>query len=202
MSKILTIILSFLFCLTLNSCSEEKRATATVSGTKADTYKTWHDVCLAGNVDEIDTQIAKFESRLKTNPNDHLARVYLGSAQALRAKHSSWPLTKLNYLRKGEKNFDSAVKQAPKDARVRMVRAIAGYKVPKRFNRRPTSLKDFEFLIPITKEPKGRLKKNERQVVLYYASLAYAEDGRDSAASLKKLCHQLDPKSKYGQLTK
>jgi hypothetical protein len=205
MKKLFIIISSLLFCLTVTSCSEEKVAETpkvNAKGSKADTYKNWHDVCLKGKVDDIDKQIAKFEARLKEDPNDNLAKVYLGSSQALKAKYSKWPLTKLKCLREGEKSLDSAVEQAPDDARVRMVRAIAGYKVPKRFERRPTSLLDFEYLIPIAKDPKGRLKKNECQVILYYAHLAYGEDGRDSAERLKKLCHNLDPNSTYGELTK
>ena len=88
------------------------------------------------------------------------------------------------------------------DPRVRMVRAIGYYQVPKKFGMRAVSIKDFEFLVPIAKDPKGQLKLEERQVILYYASLAYAEEGKAGAGELKALCHKLDPASKLGQLTK
>lgn len=166
------------------------------------TYKTWHDVCLGGDTGKIDTQIKKFEAQLAKDPNDHLAQAFLGSACALRAKAGSWPPTKLKFLKLGKQHLDSAVAAAPDDARVRMIRAIAYYKVPERFDVRPTSLKDFELLIPIAKNPKGRLKPNEQQAILYYAHLAYQEDARPGAAELKASCHKLAPDSHYGKLTR
>lgn len=195
---------SLLFILTSTSYSQKTWTVAAgneAQATKAETYKKWHDVCLKGKVEDIDKQIEKFENQISNDGKDSLAKVYLGSAQALRAKYSYWGLTKLNYLRSAEKTLDAAVKQSPNDARVRMVRAIAGYKVPVKFKRRPTALKDFEFLVPIVKNPRGRLKNNERQVILYYGYLAYKEDGRNSADELKNLCHKIAPNSKYGRLT-
>ncbi len=167
-----------------------------------ETYRKWHDVCLGGDTDRIDTQIRKFETQITNNPADHLAQAFLGSACALRAKAGCWPPSKLKFLKLGKQHLDSAVAAAPADARVRMVRAIAYYKVPERFGVRPTALKDFELLIPIAKNPEGRLKTNERQAILYYAHLAYQNDGRPGAAALKTSCHQLAPDSSYGKLTR
>jgi hypothetical protein len=169
---------------------------------KAETYLSWHDRCLKGDADEIDVQIGRFEVQLAADKGDQLARVYLGSACALRAKASFWGPTKLRYLKRGRALMDAAVTGAPKDPRVRMVRAIGYYKVPERFGTRPVSVKDFEFLVPIAREPKGRLENNERQVILFYAAKCFEEEGKGGAAGLRKLCHQIDPKSQYGKLTK
>jgi hypothetical protein len=177
-------------------------AYAASDAASAQTYTKWHDVCLGGDTDEIDTQIKKFEAQLAKNPNDHLAEAFLGSACALRAKAGSWPPTKLKFLKLGKQHLDAAVAAAPDDARVRMVRAIAYYKVPERFGVRPTSLKDFEILIPIAKNPKGRLTTNEQQAILYHGHLAYHEDARPGAAELKTSCHKLAPDSSYGKLTR
>jgi len=162
----------------------------------------WHDQCMTEDTEQIDEQIAKFEGRIAADGKDQLARAYLGSACALRAKASFWGPTKLKYLNRGKAHLEAAVAGAPTDPRVRMVRAIGYYKVPERFGTRPTSVRDFEFLIPMAKEGKGGLKVNERQVILYYASLVFAEEGKAGVEELRKVCHGLDPESRYGVLTR
>ena len=170
--------------------------------TTPELYKRWHDVCLAGDTKQIDVQIGKYEVRLARNPKDQLARAYLGSACALRAKHSFWGPTKAKFLKRGRGLLDAAVSGAPDDARVRMVRAIGYYKVPKRFGVRPVAINDFKRLIPTAKRPGGKLTTREFQAVLYYAFLTFSEEGEPGAGELRKFCHRLDPKSDYGKLTK
>lgn len=162
----------------------------------------WHDECLQGNTKKIAQQIKKFEAELAIDPANSLARAYLGSSYALKAKHSFFPPTKLSSLKKGKALMEAAVEASPTKPRVRMVRAIAYYKVPKQFDTRPTSISDFEKLLNEAKSPKSTLKANEKQVILYYASLAFAEDHHKSANEAKKLCHEIDPNSEYGKLTK
>lgn len=162
-------------------------------------YRKWHDVCLSGGVEAIDGQIKKFEGRLRKNPKDFLAQAFMGSACALRAKAGFWGPTKLKFLKRGEKLMNSAVAAAPTDPRVRMVRAIAYYRIPKRFKKRATSVADFKHLMLIAKDPAGGLEKEERQVILYYASLAFAEEGMASAKELRALCRKIDPNSVYGK---
>ena len=170
--------------------------------TKPEMYKRWHDVCMAGDTDQIDVQISQYEARLAKDPEDYLAMVYLGSACALRSKHSFWGPTKLKFLERGRALMDTAVKSAPDQPRVSMVRAIGYYKVPKRFGLRPAAIKDFQRLMPTVKDPRGKLTTRECQAISYYAFLTYSEEGQPGAAELKKLCHGLDPKSDYGKLTK
>jgi len=160
----------------------------------------WHDVCLAGNAKQIDAQIEKFEQHLNSNSKDYLAQVYLGGAYALRSKASFWGPTKLSYLKRAGEMMDSAVAAAPSDARVRMVNAIGSYRIPVKFKRRPIAVRDFKILVPIAKSNSGELSVRERQAVLYYASLTFAEEGINGALELKNLCHNLDSKSKYGKL--
>lgn len=165
-------------------------------------YKEWHDVCLAGDTDQIDAQILKYEAKLAANAKDQLARAYLGSACALRAKSSFWGPTKLKFLNRGRACLDDAVAGAPNDPRVRMVRAIGYFRVPKMFNMRSISIDDFKKIIPVTRDKKSDLKPNERQVILYYAHLAFSEEAEPGAAELKAECHRIAPDSYYGKLTK
>lgn len=165
-------------------------------------YLKWHSACLEGDKKQIDTQIAKFEKRIAADPSDFLAKAYLGSALALRSRETFWGPQKLDFLKKGQAKLDGAVKSAPSDPRVRMVRAIGYYRIPKKFGVRATSLADFKIITPVAKSGGGGLKNNERQAILYYAWLANKEAGNSSAASLKKACHEIDPSSSYGKRTK
>lgn len=174
----------------------------TSSASQNITYLEWHNSCLKGDTKIIDAQIEKFESRLSRSPDDRLAQAYLGSAYALRAKHSSWPLTKLKFLNKGKATMDTAVESSPNDPRVSMVRAIAYYKVPKFLNCRATSIADFKRIAPIAVKEPSPLETAERQAILYYAYLAYKEEGIKEAEHMRLNCYQLCPASKYGALTK
>ena len=164
-------------------------------------YRGWHDVCLQGNVKQIDVQIAKFEQQLANNPKDSLAKAFVGSACALRAKHGKWGPSKLKFLKRGRKLMEEAVTASPSDARVRMVRAIAYSKIPKRFGVRDIAVKDFQALLPATKKGDS-LTKSERQAILYYAALTYREEGLTGAEELMNRCRKLDPHSKYGRVAK
>ncbi len=165
------------------------------------TYLAWHNQCLTGDLKEINTQIQKFETAIAAKPNDHLAQAYLGSAYALRAKASFWPGTKLSNLKKGKKLMDTAITSAPSNPRVRMVRAIAYSKAPKRFKLRPTSISDFETLLPVVSTSHSSLSTNERQAILYYTYLTFKAEHHADTAKVKKLCHQINPNSKYGKFT-
>ena len=81
--------------------------------TKPEMYKRWHDACLEGDTGKIDEQIAHYEARLAEDPEDYLAMAYLGSACALRSKHSFWGPTKLKFLKRGQAHMNTAVRSAP-----------------------------------------------------------------------------------------
>ncbi|MFC5051117.1 hypothetical protein ACFPK9_10925 [Rubritalea spongiae] len=200
--SILTISVSTLI-VPLSAATETHQLVSTPqSANKNSTYLNWHNLCLNADTDTIDTQIKKFESQIAIHPNDNLAKAYLGSAYALRAKSSTWWLTKLKYLNKGKATMNAAIAAAPNDPRVRMVRAIAYYKVPKRFDLRPTSISDFKQIIPVALKNASPLAINERQAILYYAYLAYEDENLKGAETFKQACYKLNSSSKYGKLTR
>lgn len=211
--KTSSLLLLALIYLCASACSKEKAPSETTTESTTSTtnqsnlpkhqlYHQWHNQCLSGDKATIDRQITKFQEVLAKQADDHLARAYLGSAYALRAKVSFWGPTKLNYLNRGKEALNTAVKAAPKDLRVRMVRAIGYYKVPKKFKTRATSVSDFEFLMKQVTLKSCPLQINEKQAILYYAYLTFTEEHHRNAAEAKKRCHQLAPDSKYGKLTR
>ncbi|MBC2594456.1 hypothetical protein H5P28_09320 [Ruficoccus amylovorans] len=164
-------------------------------------YRTWHEAALHGDVDEIDVSIENFEEQLQLSPDDPLAKAYLGSVCALRAKESFWGMTKLEYLERADQLMSKAIAEAPDNPRIRMIRAISLYKLPERFDKRPVALADFQQLVPIARAGESDLTLRERQAILYYASLSYADANLPGAGQLKADCHSLSPDSEYGKLT-
>ena len=65
-----------------------------------------------------ETMIALLSNR--TESNVHLA--YLGACQAIRAKHVKGVWSKLNTFNKGRRNIEQAVKMAPGNIEIRMIR--------------------------------------------------------------------------------
>jgi len=171
------------------------------TATEADLYQSWHSRCLGGDLEIIDQQMRKFEERIAKDSSDDLARAYLGSAHTLKAKYTTWPGTKLSNLKRGKQLLNSAVNRSPENLRVRMVRAIACYKVPKRFKVREIAVKDFQKIIEPAKKGSG-LSEGERQVILYYAYLTWQEEKLKGAESLKQACLSINQSSKYAKLLK
>ncbi len=61
---------------------------------------------------------------------DALILAYLGSAEALRAKHAFNPINKLSYLKQGSKTLATAVNTAPNNIEVRFLRFSLEHYVP------------------------------------------------------------------------
>ncbi|MEP4076962.1 hypothetical protein [Haloferula sp.] len=177
--------------------------TIAVRADRVNDYHEWQQACVnAKDAKVIDGYIARFQSRVDADPKDHLAKVNLGSAYTLRSAESFWGPKKLEYLKKGGKIMDEAVAAAPKDVRVRFLRATNAYRVPKRFGRRPVAVADFQILMPVAIKGGHGLKMNERQAILFYAWRTFQEEGRVADAAKAKVgCHRLDKGSWYGKET-
>src|SRR5512135_3791458 len=63
-----------------------------------------------------------FKRLLAIDPNNAMARVMYGSVLTMKARDALWPLTQLNYVKAGNRQMDTAVQLAPKDAQVRFAR--------------------------------------------------------------------------------
>ncbi|TAF43687.1 MAG: hypothetical protein EAZ51_06805 [Sphingobacteriales bacterium] len=98
-------------------------------------------VCLAYDIDKIRLDyIAAVNSSKKTNilynelkaiaQPDALILAYLGSAEALRAKHAFNPINKLAYLKQGSITLAKAVETDPNNIEVRFLRFSLEHYVP------------------------------------------------------------------------
>jgi hypothetical protein len=101
---------------------------------------------LAGDRAAVEQCIAKLETIIKTQPNNQLARVYLGSAFTLRSRDLGFGPKKLETLKRGLAMMDEAVAAAPEEPKVRLARALTTSSLPGIFGRRASSRKDFALL--------------------------------------------------------
>src|SRR4030095_15268324 len=79
---------------------------------------------LRGDEQAVVDCISALEAKLAIQPNDQLARVYLGSAWTLRSRALPIGPGKLSALRRGISLMDEAAGAAPNNADVLLLRAV------------------------------------------------------------------------------
>jgi hypothetical protein len=151
---------------------------------------------LAGDKHAVDECIAKLEDRLKDEPGNQLARVYLGSAYTLRSRDLGFGPAKLTTLRHGLALMDEAVAATPNDAHVRLLRALTTQALPSFFGRRKSAQGDFEALVAMLSKEPNILSTADQQRVYYHAGVAAQQSG--NAARTRELWknasrHPVDP---------
>jgi tetratricopeptide (TPR) repeat protein len=151
---------------------------------------------LAGDKHAVDECIAKLEDRLKIEPRNQLARVYLGSAYTLRSRDLGFSAAKLTALRLGLALMDQAVTAAPNDAHIRLLRALTTQALPSLLGRRKSAQDDFEALAAMLSKEPDKLSAADQQTVYYNAGIAAQQSG--NAARARELWknasrHPVDP---------
>jgi len=91
---------------------------------------------LRGDEQAVIDCISALEAKVAIQPNDHLARVYLGSAWTLRSRDLPIGPGKLSALRNGIALMDEAAAAAPNDADVLLLRAVTTEALPGFLGRR------------------------------------------------------------------
>lgn len=151
---------------------------------------------LQGDKAAVEQCITKLEQTLKTEPQNQLARVYLGSAYTLRSRDLGFGPKKLQVLRQGVAVMDEAVAAVPSDAKVRLARALTTSALPAILGYRAASRKDFELLAAAAEHNPASFEESDLQIVFYNAGLAAKENGnRARAVALwqQGLRHPADP---------
>jgi hypothetical protein len=120
---------------------------------------------LAGDKTAVEQCIAKLETVLKTQPNNQLARVYLGSAFTLRSRDLGFGPKKLESLKRGLAMMDEAVAAAPEEPKVRLARALTTSALPVIFGRRASSRKDFALLDESARRTPEKFDEAELQII-------------------------------------
>ncbi len=139
---------------------------------------------LAGDAAAVEQCIGKLERVLQTEPQNQLARVYLGSAYTLRSRDLGFGPNKLQTLKQGLAVMDEAVAAAPQEPKVRLARALTTSALPAIFGRAGSARKDFEQLAEMAEANATKFDEGDLQIVFYNAGLAAKKAGDPGRATV------------------
>lgn len=133
---------------------------------------TLHDRGAEGDKQAVRDCVAKLEKMVKSEPDNQLARVYLGSALTLLSRDLLPGPGKLEALKRGGQLMDAAVAAEPANLRVRLVRAINNLKLPRIFGRRKMAYDDFALLVRAARGGQSGLSEPELQAIYFFGGEA------------------------------
>ena len=137
---------------------------------------------LAGDKEAVEQCIVRLEAAIKSQPDDQLARVYLGSAYTLRSRDMGFGPKKLKVLRQGVAVMDEAVAAAPSDPKIRLARALTTSALPGILGYAAASRKDFVELADLADRTPEKFEKGDLQIIYYQAGLAAKKSGQKERA--------------------
>ena len=120
---------------------------------------------VSGDVAAVEECIEKLEAIVTNQPNNQLARVYLGSSYTLRSRDLGFGPKKLEALKRGLAMMDEAVAAAPEEPKVRLVRALTTSSLPAIFGRRASSRKDFALLSEMAQRAPTKFEAGDLQII-------------------------------------
>ena len=121
--------------------------------------------------------MAALEKVLVAQPNNQLARVYLGSAETLRSRDLPFGLAKWKTLQQGIARMDEAAAAAPENDRVQLLRAITNEAFPAVLGRRKIARDALEQLVVEVEKDPGKLPPDDRQLLYLNAGEAAEKAG-------------------------
>src|SRR4030095_17219686 len=120
---------------------------------------------LRGEEQAVIDCISALEAKLAVQPNNQLARVYLGSAWTLRSRDLPIGPGKLSALRKGIALMNEAAAAAPDDADVLLLRAVTNEALPGFLGRRKVAHTQLDELLALLEKGSGKLKPSDQQLL-------------------------------------
>ena len=138
---------------------------------------------LSGEKQAVTQCIAALEKVLAAQPNDQLARVYLGSAWTLRSRDLPFGTAKLDALHKGITMMDEAAAAAPDDAHVQLIRAVTNEAFPFILGRRKIARQQLDELLMVVEKEPGKLRPGDRQLLYLNAGQAASRAGEKARAA-------------------
>lgn len=120
---------------------------------------------VAGDKQATEKCIALLEQAVREQPQNQLARAYLGSAYALRSRDMSFSVAKLQTFRRGMALMDSAVTAAPDNPRVRLVRALTCDPLPAFLGRKQIARDDFAKLAKMASQSSEKFSAGELKLI-------------------------------------
>jgi hypothetical protein len=132
---------------------------------------------LRGDEQAVVDCISALEAKLAIQPNDQLARVYLGSAWTLRSRDLPIGPGKLSALRKGVTLMDEAAAAAPNNADVLLLRAVTNEALPVFLGQRKVAHAQLDELLARLEKGSAKLKPADQQLLYLNAGEAAKRAG-------------------------
>jgi tetratricopeptide (TPR) repeat protein len=144
-----------------------------------------------------------FKRLLAIDPDNAMGRVMYGSILTMKARDTLWPLTRLNYVKAGNREMDAAVKIAPNDAEVRFARAVNNFHMPDIMGREEIVQEDLAWLWQQAQLLDTKLKVSQKQTIaLRYGQTLQKKNKLDEAFQIWRAGSALAPKSQDAALLK
>ncbi|NOY09411.1 MAG: hypothetical protein GXP33_11295 [Spirochaetes bacterium] len=138
----------------------------------------YHDMANLYHQPTARSAVKMFKEAYKIK-NLPLIKAYQGSALTLIARDAVNPLIKLDTVSRGIKLIDEAVREAPDNLTIRMLRAQNSYALPEMFKRRKLAVKDLEYMLGVYKKDPERVRKLfDPALIFYYRGMIYKNNGR------------------------
>jgi hypothetical protein len=132
---------------------------------------------LRGDEQAVVDCISALEAKLAIQPNDQLARVYLGSAWTLRSRDLPIGPSKLSALRRGVTLMDEAAAAAPNNADVLLLRAVTNEALPVFLGQRKVARAQLDELLARLEKGSAKLKPADQQLLYLNAGEAAQRAG-------------------------
>ena len=132
---------------------------------------------LRGDEQAVVDCISALEAKVSIQPNDQLARVYLGSAWTLRSRDLPIGPGKLSALRRGVSLMDEAAAAAPNDGDVLLLRAVTNEALPAFLGRRKVARAQLDELLSRLEKGSAKLKPSDQQLLYLNAGEAAQRAG-------------------------
>jgi tetratricopeptide (TPR) repeat protein len=159
----------------------------------------WHNLAVL----KVDGASAVAQKWLKeasaAAPTDAQVMVYLGSAQTMIARDSWNVMTKMSEVNKGTALIDKAVRLAPDDITVRMVRMTNGLALPGFFGRAPKAREDLVYLHGLLAK-QTLLPATSAEICYRLGDIVQGEGDKQQATTFFEEARRYAPDSEWGKL--
>jgi tetratricopeptide (TPR) repeat protein len=198
---ILFLLVSLTFAQSVESLKEKIKKNPNDLQTKFELAKMYHDKVRDEIDDKSDEAEELFKEILKKKRDFVEARAYYGSLLTLKGRDAYLPWNKLAYVEQGCDEMDKAVKIAPNNLELRILRSLNNIHLPDFFNRLTYCLEDFDFLTK--NEDFAKYPKNIQQEVYYaYAKILIENEKVEKGLKLHKKVLEIDPQSDLAKKSK
>jgi tetratricopeptide (TPR) repeat protein len=136
-----------------------------------------HNVGTEGDKNAVKKSKKILEKLIKLEPENAEAHCWYGSVLTLNGRDAWFPLSKVKYVNDGIKEMDKAVKLAPDNITIRMIRANNNLALPDMFNRTEIAIADFEYLLSMKEEEPEIFEKDLLVEILLNLGNAYKKKG-------------------------